>query len=78
MKFVQQTDVASKVMIIYTDKQLKHSRPDIPPVQKGKQKWAQTDLAISADQDAINTEEEKAKRYKARTFEIKRITEPRK
>ena len=46
-------------MTIYTDKVLKHNRPDITLVHKDRQKWTLTDTAARADQNITRTEEEK-------------------
>ena len=58
---------------VYTDKKLNHNRPDITLVQKNTQKWTLIDIAVPADQNIINTEEEKVDRYQDLAFEIKRI-----
>ena len=46
-------------MTIYTDKVLKHNRPDIILVHKETQKWTHIDIAVPADQNITRTEEEK-------------------
>ena len=56
-------------MTIYTDKVLKHNRPDIMLVDKDTQKWTLTDIAVPADQNITRTEEEKVEKYQ----EIRRI-----
>ena len=40
-------------MTIYTDKVLKHNRPDITLVHKDTQKWTLIDIAVQADQNII-------------------------
>ena len=50
-----------------------HNRPDITLVQKDTQEWTLIDIAVPADQNIINTEEEKVDRYQDLAFEIKRI-----
>ena len=60
-------------MTVYTDKKLNHNRLDITLVQKDTQEWTLIDIAVSADQNIINTEEEKVDRYQDLAFEIKRI-----
>ena len=60
-------------MTIYTDKALKHNRPDITLMHKGKQKWTLIDIAVPADQNIIQTEEEKVEKYQELAFEIRRI-----
>ena len=57
-------------MTIYTDKVLKHNRPDITLVHKDTQKWTLIDIAVPADQNITRTEEEK---YQELAFEIRRI-----
>ena len=42
-------------------------------VQKDTQEWTLIDIAVPADQNIINTEEEKVDRYQDLAFEIKRI-----
>ena len=42
---------------VYTDKVLKHNRPDITLVHKDAQKWTRFDIAVPADQNIIRTEE---------------------
>ena len=44
-------------MTIYTDKVLKHNRPDITRVHKDTQKWTLIDIAVPADQNIIRTED---------------------
>ena len=60
-------------MTIYTDKVLKHNRPDITLVHKDTQKWTLTDIAVPADQNITRTEEEKVEKYQELAFEIRRI-----
>ena len=60
-------------MTVYTDRKLNHNRPDITLVQKDTQEWTLIDIAVPADQNIINTEEEKVDRYQDLAFEIKRI-----
>ncbi|XP_068684405.1 uncharacterized protein [Montipora foliosa] len=45
-------------MTIYTDKGMKHNRPDITLVHKDTQKWTLIDIAVPADQNITRTEEE--------------------
>ena len=54
-------------MTIYTDKVLKHNRPDITLVYKDTQKWTLIGRAV------IRTEEEKVQKYQELAFEIRRI-----
>ena len=54
-------------MTIYTDKVLKHNRPDITLMHKDTQKWTLIDRAVPADQ------EEKVEKYQELAFEIRRI-----
>ena len=42
-------------MTIYTDKVLKHNRPDNTLVHKDTQKWTLTDIAVPADQNITRT-----------------------
>lgn len=58
---------------IYTDKILKHNRPDITLVHKDTQKWTPVDIAVPADQNITRTEEGKVETFKKLAFEIKRI-----
>ena len=60
-------------MTVYTDKKLNHNRLDITLVQKDTQEWTLIDIAVPADQNIINTEQEKVDRYQDLAFEIKRI-----
>ena len=60
-------------MTIYTDKVLKHNRPDITLMHKDTQKWTLIDIAVPADQNIIQTEEEKVEKYQELAFEIRRI-----
>jgi len=59
-------------MTIYTDKVLKHNRPDITLVHKDTQKWTLIDIAVPADKNIIRTEEEEVERYQDLGFEIRR------
>ena len=66
---------------IYTDKVLKHNRPDITLVHKDTQKWTLffflkwtlIDIAVPADQNIVRTEEEKVEKYQDLAFKIRRI-----
>ena len=60
-------------MTIYTDKVLKHNKPDITLMPKDTQKWTIIDIAVPADQNIIQTEEEKVEKYQELAFEIRRI-----
>ena len=60
-------------MTVYTNKKLSQNRPDIALVQKDSQEWTLIDIAVPADQNVINAEEEKVARYQELAFEIKRI-----
>ena len=60
-------------MTIYTDKVLKHNRPDITLMHKDTQKWTLIDTGVPADQNIIQTEEEKVEKYQELAFEIRRI-----
>ena len=60
-------------MTIYTDKVLKHNRPDITLVHKDTQEWTLIDIAVPADQNIIRTEEEKVEKYQDLAFEIRKI-----
>ncbi|XP_063592583.1 uncharacterized protein LOC134769776 [Penaeus indicus] len=60
-------------MTVYTDKRLNHNRPDITLLRKDTQEWTLIDIAVPADQNIINTEEEKMAKYQELAFEIKRI-----
>ena len=60
-------------MTVYRDKKLNHNRPDITLVRKDSQEWTLIDIAVPADQNVINAEEEKVARYQELAFEIKRI-----
>jgi len=57
-------------MTIYTDKVLKHNRPDITLVHKDTQKWTLIDITVQADQNIIRTEEEAVQKYQDLAFEI--------
>ena len=52
-------------MIIYTDKVLKHNRPDITLVHKETRKWTLIVIAVPADQNVIRTEEKKVENFRA-------------
>ena len=60
-------------MTIYTDKVLKHNRPDITLVHKDTQKRTLIDIAVPADHNITRTEEEKVENYQELAFEIRRI-----
>ena len=62
-------------MTVYTDNKLNHNRPDITLIRKDTQEGTLTDIAVPADQNIINTEEEKVDRYMYQdlVFEIKRV-----
>ena len=60
-------------MTIYTNKVLKHNRPDITLVHKDTQKWTLSDIAVPADQNITRPEEEKVEKYQELAFEIRRI-----
>ena len=60
-------------MTFYTDKVLKHNRPDIALVHKDTQKWTLIDIAVPADQNITRIEEEKVEKYQELAFEIRRI-----
>ena len=55
-------------MTTYTDKLLKHNRPDVTLVHKDTQKWTLIDIAVPADQNITRTE-----KYRELAFEIRRI-----
>ena len=57
-------------MTIYTDKRLKHNRPDVSLVHKDTQEWTLIDIVMPADQNILTTEEE---RYQELAFKVKRI-----
>ena len=59
-------------MTVYTNKKLNDNRPDYTLVRKDTQEWTLIDIAVSADQNIISTEEEKVDRYQDLAFEIKR------
>ena len=65
-------------MTVYTDKKLSHNRPDITLVQKDSQEWTLIDIAVPADQNVINAEEETVARYQELAFELRESTEHRK
>ena len=46
-------------MTIFTDKRLKHNRPDITVVKKYTQEWILIDNAGPEDQNILATEKEK-------------------
>ena len=60
-------------MTIYTDKVLRHNRPDITLMHKDTRKWTLIDIAVPADQNISRTEEEKVEKYQEVAFEIRRI-----
>ena len=60
-------------MTIYTDKVLKHNRPDISLVHKDTQEWTLIYIAVPADQNITRTEEERVEKYQELAFEIRRI-----
>ena len=60
-------------MTIYTDKVLKHNRPDITIVHNDTRKWTLIDIAVPADQNITRAEEEKVEKYQELAFEIRRI-----
>ena len=60
-------------MTIYTDKVLKHNRPDITLVHKDTQKWILIDIAVPVDQNITRTEEENVEKYQELAFEIRRL-----
>ena len=60
-------------MTIYTDKVLKHNRPDITLMHEDTQKWTLIDIAVPADQNITQTEEKKVEKYQELAFEIRRI-----
>ena len=60
-------------MTIYTDKVLKHNRPDITLVHKDTQKWTLIDISVPEDQNITRPEEEKVEKYQELAFEIRRI-----
>ena len=55
---------------IFTDKRMKHNRPDITVLHKDTQKWLLVDIAAPADQNILTTGQEK---YQNPALEIKRI-----
>ena len=61
---------------MHTDKKLNHNRPDITLLRKDMQEWTLINIAVPADQNIINTEEEKVTKYQELEFEIKRIHRP--
>ena len=60
-------------MTIYTDKVLKHNRPDITVGHKDSQEWTLIEIALPADQSIIRTEEEKVETSQELAFKIRRI-----
>ena len=60
-------------MTVCTNKTLSHNRPDITLMRKDTQEWTLIDIAVPADQNIINTEEEKVDKDQDLAFEIKRI-----
>ena len=59
-------------MTIYTDKKLKHNRPDITVMQRNTKEWTLIDTAVPADQNVSKTEQEKVEKYQDLAFEMKR------
>ena len=59
-------------MTIYTDKKLKHNRPDITVMQRNTKEWILIDIAVPADQNVWKTEQEKEEKYQDLAFEMKR------
>ena len=59
-------------MTSYTDKKLKHKRPDITLAYKDIEKWILVDVALSGDQKIIRTED-RVERYQDLALEIKSI-----
>ena len=60
-------------MTIYTDKVLKHNRPDITLVHKDTKRSTLIDIAVPVDQNITRTEEEKIEKYQELAFEIRRV-----
>ena len=60
-------------MTAYTDKKLKHNRPDITVLLKEENERIFKDIAVPADQNIIMTQNEKIERYQQLAFELKRI-----
>ena len=60
-------------MTIYTDKVLRHNRPDITLIHKDTQKWTLLDIAVTADQNITRAEEEKVETHQELAYEIRRI-----
>ena len=61
---------------IYTDKKLKHNRPDITVMQRNTKEWTLIDIAVPTDQNVSKTEHEKVEKYQELAFETKSATEP--
>ena len=62
-------------MTIFTDKRLKHNRPDIIVVHKDTQQWTIIDIAMPADQNILTTEVEKVQ--KCQDLDLKVQKNPR-
>lgn len=60
-------------MTIYTDRVLRHYRPDITLIHKDKQKWTLIDIAVPVYQNITRTEEKKVEKYQELAYEIRRI-----
>ena len=60
-------------MTACTEKKLKHNRPDITVLLKQEKERIFIDIAVSADQNTIKTQNEKIERYQELAFEVKRI-----
>ena len=59
-------------MTIYTDKKLKHNRPDITVMQRNTKEWTLIDIAVPAVKNVSKTEQEKVEKYQDLAFEMKR------
>ena len=62
-------------MTTYTDKKLKHNRPDITVLLKEENERNFIYIAVPADQNIIKTQNEKIERYQKLAFELKRINQ---
>ena len=60
-------------MTACTEKKLKHNRPDITVLLKQEKERIFIDIAVSADQNTIKTQNEKTASYQELAFEVKRI-----
>ena len=60
-------------MTMFTDKKLKHNRPDISIFDKQERKWTFIDVAVPYDANVSKTEDNKIDRYKDLSFEIERL-----